>query len=241
MQNIELTEEERPIVDFFHENDMIKNGQFPVCDKTDSNTVCVSKFGGRVPLLPNEEIPKCSCGKEKELLMQIYAPQLPENIREILPSKLHQSLICLYYCTECMESDEHLETRIYNAEDLENLSYGNEVADAKIESSVFTKFEELPTFDDSSNKYMEFDDDDVDSLKVEELMYRLRHEVFEGRASFFGGFPHYEQGEVVPEGDFTFFANLEQDNSFSMMWGDAGSAQIWVNTEGEFVLGWQCG
>ena len=65
--------------------------------------------------------------------------------------------------------------------------------------------------------------------------------------SFVGGNPQYDQGDSHPGNDYIFVINLADDKFFSMMWGDAGKAQIFMKevdkdkNEFKTLLTWTCG
>ena len=239
----ELTETENGLIQWLQQRNWVKPGQFVHCTKAETNNFEVSKFGGKIPHLPNEEIPTCQeCGQKMEVVAQIYVPSLPDFAKNVFPEALKQSLIVLFVCTEDLPfGDWQMVSRVYSQDQIKNLIYDEPKEDAKIESALFQNYEMLDTYNDTSNDYLEVMGE-VDDLAMEELMRKVRDEIRTSKC-YFGGFPYYQQGEETPGDNFTLLLNIENDENFSMMWGDGGNAQIWVNNENpeEFHLTWQCG
>ena len=238
-----FTEEENKLISWLDQNGWVKPGQFIHCEKADATEITVSKFGGKIPHLPNEEIPKCpTCGHNLEVLVQLYVPNLPQNIQHLLPEKLSDALIVLFVCPEDLaDMQGKMVSRVYHADQISSLVYENPNEGAQIESALFKNFEEMPTYNDTGDDYME-KMEEIDDAEMEELMRKIRDEIRTVKC-YFGGFPYYQQGEATPGNDCTLLLNVEQDDGFSMMWGDAGNAQIWVKKDDscEFYLNWQCG
>ena len=229
----------------------IKTSHFIICSNPkDKNTILASKFGGRIPILNSsekKESPKCNkCGEYLELLVQLYIPQIPT--RESFPKSLQKSLIIFLYCTECMENIEGVITIIYSKEeDLKNLIYiENSKKKQKIRENFFESFIEKelpPSEDDKRHKIPEGLNDKEKNefyLKLEDFLFNFRDV-----KCFLGGNPQYDQGDWNPGDDYSFIINLSDDKFFSMMWGDAGKAQIFMkeknDEEFEFKLTWTCG
>ena len=238
-----FTDEENSILQWFQQKGWVKQGQFIHCEKNDTNSIAISKFGGKIPHLPNEEIPKCpTCGHSCELLAQLYVPSLPEYAKALFPQNLQESLIVLFICAEDLaDMQGKMISRVYQPEQIQNLVYSNAPENAQIESALFENYEMLDTYNDTSDAYMEVMDE-IDDAAAEELMRKIRDEVRPSKC-YFGGYPYYQQGEATPGDDCTLVLNIEQDDNFSLMFGDAGNAQIWVKNDnsGEFYINWQGG
>jgi len=132
-------------------------------------------------------------------------------------------------------------------EDLKNLIYiDNPKKTKKINENFFTSFiaKELPpSEDDKKQKIPEGLNDKERNdfyIKLENFLFNFRDV-----KCFLGGNPQYDQGDWNPGDDYLFIINLADDKFFSMMWGDAGKAQIFMKEkkegEFEFKLTWTCG
>jgi len=235
------------MVDTFYSNSLFcKTGFFPQCERLDSQNIKCCKFGGSFPVLRGSEAPVCEiCGNQLELLLQVYVPALPDTILSLFPESKRENLYTIFYCTDCMESNQNLVSFEYTPDDFDELVFVRPKADSKVESSEFSMFEELLTYDDTSNSFHEaFSSCNMDGYEFETHMRQLRDSMPNGAKTFLGGMPRYEQGEQIPEGECVLLANIEDDCSFSMMWGDAGSAQLWmklIDEQPKFILIWESG
>lgn len=245
---MQYTNDEAKILEHFDSQNLTKKGNFIYCKKDASTQeIKLSKFGGEIPQ-PNTQgaVPKCSdCKKDLEVLVQLYVPTLPENVKSLFPDDLKESLIVVFLCPDDIpcQTQSNLLYKIYNQEQIKTLCYTKSNSN-KIDCAVFNEYKEYDTYGDMLNVYLENYKNfpEIDQVKVEELMWKIR--ASRGSKCYFGGFPYYNQSETNPGDDYQLLINLEDDNHFSMMWGDAGSAQIWVKKnadENRFLLTWQCG
>ena len=239
---------DKELENWYRKCNLLKTSHFIICEEPkDNNIILASKFGGRIPILKTseKEVPKCQkCKEYLELLVQLYIPQLPT--KESFPQSLQKSLIVFLYCTECMEFD--VTPLIYKTEeDLKNLEYiDNPKNTKKIKEIFFSSFIEKelpPSEDDKRQKIPEGLSEKERNefyLKLEDFLFNFRDV-----KCFLGGNPQYDQGDANPGDDYIFIINLADDKFFSMMWGDAGKAQIFMkdknNGEFEFKLFWTCG
>ena len=245
---------DKEIENWYRKNGLLKTSNFIVCGNPkdgNKNKILTSKFGGRIPILkssPKKECPKCShCHEYLELLVQLYIPELPT--KDSFPKSLQKSLLVFLYCTECMENEEgYFVPIIYSKEDeLKNLIYiENPKKDKKINETFFISFikKELPpSEDDKRQKIPEGLNDEQRNqfyLKLEDFLFNFRDV-----KCFLGGNPQYDQGDSNPGDDYIFIINLADDKFFSMMWGDAGKAQIFMKEKDDksfdFKITWTCG
>ena len=239
---------DKEIENWYRKCGLLKTSHFIICDKPkDNKTILASKYGGRIPVLKTskKETPKCpTCQEYLELLVQLYIPQLPT--KESFPQSLQKSLIVFLYCTECMEFD--VTPLIYKTEeDLKNLEYiENPKKEKKIKEIFFSSFiqKELPPSEDDKRQKIPEGLSDKERnefyLKLENFLFNFRDV-----KCFLGGNPQYDQGDANPGDDYIFIIDLADDKFFSMMWGDAGKAQIFMkdknNGEFDFKLFWTCG
>ena len=242
MQPTDLSEGERILWNFLRDNGQTKPGFYPVGQKGDSTNPRVCKFGGSMARLPSEESNKCAeCGTSEEVLVQLY---VPSPVQAMFPPQHQKSLLIVSYCTECMESNiEHLPFKIYTEDQLDQLVFSDVSEDAKIEPVTITGWNEFTSWDCTSDSHFESieGNDSIDEIEMETFGRVLKRR-YHG-TTYLLGFPYFEQGEVNPGGDYRYLMNFEKDSLFSMMWGDAGEAQLWMTTGeqfGDFYLFW-CG
>ena len=242
---------DKDIENWYRKCNLLKTSHFIICENPkDNNKTLTSKFGGRIPILKSspKEAPKCPrCKEYLELLVQLYVPQLPT--KDSFPDSLKNSLIIFLYCTKCLENVEgDVIPIIYSKEeDLKNLIYiENPKENKKIKENFFSSFipKELPPSEDDKRQKIPENLSDKEKnefyLKLENFLFNFRDV-----KCFLGGNPQYDQGDSNPGDDYTFIINLADDKFFSMMWGDAGKAQIFMkvkdNNEFDFKLTWTCG
>ncbi|KAK8898590.1 hypothetical protein M9Y10_000882 [Tritrichomonas musculus] len=243
-----LKEEEKPYWNFFLSHNLWKTGYAPVCKSQDSNSPKVSKFGGSCPHLPQDSRPICkSCNGHLEVLLQLYIPSLPAPVKQLFPENLQNSLIVFTYCTECMSSNEEdsISWNVYNESDFGNLVFDSPPSEAKIEPAVIESWQAFKSIDGSTEHYystFQNQKGDLDDLKMEDFVRELK-ENYAGTTYLLGN-PDFTEGEYQPEPGMVILASFAQDKAFSMMWGDAGYAHLWMkpgNDFGEFNLFWTCG
>lgn len=234
-----FSEEQVSALNWFGSKGFVKKGIFIRATKEETTKAAVSKYGGVVPHLPGEGPVKSPDGShDLELAVQLYVPELPENVQRLFPQNLQDALILMFVDTEDSPENGPLPVRIYHKDDIAKLELAPAKEEGRIESAIFTSYEPIDTYNDSGNDFLEVMGE-VDGLVVEELMLIIRQN--RDTNCYFGGFPYYVQGESTPGDNWSLLLNLQDDQYFSYMWGDAGTAQIWINPEGEFELTWQCG
>ncbi|KAI5552954.1 hypothetical protein TVAGG3_0235430 [Trichomonas vaginalis G3] len=219
-------------------------GTFIIGHNGEPDTIKCSKFFGKTPCLPEEELFLCDeCGEQKHLLVQLYVPSLPPNVQRLLPTELSDALLVFYYCLECLPCmGNHLDVKIYHPEDIEKLKYCNINRDELEEPEIFDSYTTAFTYDHES-LYTYFDNekiDDQDSDYIVLELDKLREDSSHSNC-YFGGCAHFIQGDECPGPNWNLFLNIEEDEWNNFMWGDCGTAQIWVNSvEPNFVLTWSC-
>ncbi|EAY19043.1 hypothetical protein TVAG_247220 [Trichomonas vaginalis G3] len=236
-----LNQEQLGAIEWFGKKGFTKKGIFIRCEKAEATKAALSKYGGKVPHLPGEDPSvKTEDGVQLELAVQLYVPELPENVQRLLPQELQDALILLFINTEDSPENGPMPVRIYHKDDISKLELADAKEDAHIESAIFKSYEVIDTYNDSGNDFLE-SMEEVDGLVVEELMHEIRSK--RDTNCYFGGFPYFVQGEASPGEGWTLLLNLQDDSYFSYMFGDAGTAQIWVNDSDptQFDLEWQCG
>lgn len=223
-----------------NEHNFIKPAICFHCEKAKSEKIAISKFGGDVPVLPGEEnIAICpECGNQMEVLVQLYIPDLPQVLQRLFPYELQESLIVVFFCVENMPIEPQvIKSRIYSKEEIPKLITLPQIENPGIESSIFREFFPLLSLDESSNRVAETRDWDRTGR-----LFEAYHENFQMYGSYFLGYPNFIQEESTPGIGWTYLMNLDTDDNFSFMWGDAGTAQIYISEQAPYQihLDWQC-
>lgn len=221
-----------------------KMGTFIIGHNGETDTIKCSKFYGKAPSLPEEELFLCDeCGEQKQLLVQLYVPSLPPNIQRLLPTELSDALLVFYYCLECLPyGGDQLDVKIYHADDIKKLKYYDIDRGELMEPEIFDSYTTAYTFDhESLFKYChneKIENEICDQIQDE--LEDLRDDSTNSNC-FFGGCADFAQGDDCPGPSWDLFLNIGGDKWNHFMWGDCGTAQIWVNSvEPNFVLTWSC-
>lgn len=241
-----LSDEQKRYIYYADSVGQVKNGIFLECDFKDADKPAVSKFGGSVPYLPKEVgdnfIPICEdCNQQMEVLVQLYIPDLPPVVQRKFPVELQESLIVLFLCGDDLpiDSENILKYRIYSKEEIPNLKLEPVKTDNPyIQSAIFSKYIVQPVINSSGFPDITREFPDLDYWEVPQKLRNTKS------LCYFDGFPEFVQFPEEPSVPATYIMNLEGDDqtSFTMMWGDAGTAQLWISNDKPytFYLIWQC-
>lgn len=242
-----LTEEQIPFWNFFMTHNLWKPGYMPQCENHDSTSTQASKFGGSCPHLSQDPVPVCPlCQNRLEVLLQLYIPSLPEQVRQLFAPSQQQSLIVFYYCTDCMESNSEnaLHFKIFNQDDLQNVVFDLPPNESKINPAVIVSWIPFKSIDGTTETFYQIfnGQNQLDEVAMEEFHREIKRQ-YAGTTYLLGN-PDFTEGEYGrPEGMINL-ACFQQDNNFSMMWGDAGYAHLWMmpgDENGQFNLIWFSG
>ena len=222
----------------------INQAAYIICKKEEAEEIKISKFGGKIPCLDPKEIPANS-DNYIEVLAQIYVPGLPKAIKKLFPSDLQDALIVLFFDIDNfpIEAINNIETRIYHGDEIDKLIYvDREDTNPAIESAIFTTYKyKAQTFDVADHASYT---NQIRSMRNAEDQQENEQYSFYTKESncFFGGYPFYCQDDDNPGPDYTLILSLMEDHNFSMIWGDAGNAQIWLRNDDshQFILTWAC-
>jgi hypothetical protein len=179
---------------------------------------------------------------QEEVLLQLFLGSAPSDVKSLFPDKFQDGLVVFTYCSNCMNSGEKCHYRIYEAAQLDILEFAPAPPNCRIEAKIIVSWIPFQCLDGSSEHFLEVGQPDgLTDVGVEEFIWRLRQ--IQPR-TWLLGHPWYCQGEYDLEDGLVLLSNFEQDANFSMMWGDAGAAHLWMGTGGQFgnfELHWQCG
>lgn len=114
---------------FVNDHDLRRKAAIPkIKEDGEDGNPRVTKFGGKYPHLPNEEIPGCSYCLQDKLMMvvQLYINDLPEFIKSFFPLDKQDCLLVLGVCPQCMGSHGyHIST--YYGDSIDQLEYSDDV------------------------------------------------------------------------------------------------------------------
>ena len=232
-----ISEEEQPMWNFFVEHNLTKIGYYPICKKGDSVSPMDSKFGGSIFYLPDNCNMNCTeCNACKEVLFSVNLRNAPEAFRNMFPAELRESLVQFLYCTECMSSNEEntIQVNVFSPDQFDKLLVKEPKEGSKIEPTIIERWEEFVSVDGTSEKYFELlGESGLDDLEMEEFVKDIKDR-YAGK-TYLLGFPYFQEGEYqIEEDDYNYIMNIENDDNFSMMLGDAGVGQIWMTPSGKF-------
>lgn len=238
----ELRDQYRAIIE---ENNLIRIAAVPNVKEGDTTNPRVSKFGGSYPYLPEEGTARCHvCNTDNISCCQLYVPSLPQFIQDYFPADKRDGLLVLSLCPECLGMDGY-RCSYYQDDVLDKLVY------AYIKNSDYDGFEpriveswsETKCFPNISvdiystlltSKFGDYDYDASDELNKENN---------NPSGTYLGGWPEFVQSDETPDG-MTLLLEMEESEAATLMWGDAGTAQLWMSTGedfGSFKLTWACG
>jgi hypothetical protein len=232
----------------------IRTAYYPIIEHNDVCSPTVSRFGGSFCKLPEETFPLCCFGSGSFInIVQLYIPTLPAEIQNLFPESKRKCLLVYQICSECLSWEKPI-VKLYFPEDFEKLEFSKsqyslkpshvtewKQYDSMMYSLQLTYFSEKLISEGKPSFFLENDPDKYHEHffeKIRETVEKLhpRHN------SNLGAFPDFVQDDETPEG-FEILANFEEDEICNIMWGDAGTAQLWVRTDDDNVelkATWNC-
>jgi hypothetical protein len=223
----------------------IKSAFYPIVDHKDVCSPTVSKFGGSTCKLPSEAFPSC-CGENHFInICQLFIPTLPDEVQKLFPESKRNCLVVYQICSECLSLDAPI-VRLYSPENFEKLEYTS--SDLSIQPSRVLEWKSYESMmqelqltylsqklvsEGNSSFFLESDPDKYHSYFFDTFRKHFEN-IHPKHNTNVGAFPNFVQEDETPKG-FIILANFEQDEVCDLMWGDAGTAQLWVKTEGNNV------
>lgn len=232
------------VTSFITDEHFLKKYSRPVVIDGDNNNPRCCKYGGAVAHLPNEGPPLCpSCHTRFSHICQIYVKSLPEYAIEMFPEDKRDCLIQCLFCNTCYLEllvktffDEEIDKLVYTAD---ALIQGYTYNDPKLVIEWVTDYM-LPT--SGSQKCI--------TNELERIPYIINAfdvaEKFNSEKNpsdtYLCGYPYFIQGDDSPQGT-ELLMQFSQSEASTAMWGDSGTAQLWMATGddfGEFTLQYAC-
>lgn len=235
---------QQDFITFCRRHELYLPAGYPILSKTDSISPRVSKFGGKLPLLPNSQHPGCAkCGlKMLAMLGQFYIPSLPAFILDDIPPPRRNGLIVFSICPKCLETTHF---RIYSEKELDKLHYYDDVTTEvknmnKFNPRVITGWDSIDMVPNSTiDKIFDLCNNENFNFPVTDVARSLNWSNTTAKA-YLGGWPEFRTSDKTPYG-FKLFLQLEYSNETTFRWGKNGAAQIWYKPDqdfGEFKLTW---
>lgn len=218
----------------------VKDAYYIEAHEKEEYDIRVSKFFGKIPCFEGQKLPKCSCGSLKSPLVQIYVPSLPAKVRGLFPSDLQDALIVMFICLDCLSWGCGLTTHVFHEDEIDKLVYKDGPQD--YEPHVISGYHQHKQIPSETDDF--FPNEKLISGDFGDMLYDIRCSCVykDDVGSYFGGFPNYCQCDENPGRDYKLILSLINDESFPLMWGDAGNAQIWLKNDDshEFFITWAC-
>lgn len=235
----------------FEKPEIIKDVAWPSVIYGDTNNPRISKFGGVQPFLPEEGYTLChGCQSNCSMICQIYIPTTPEWFQNQFPPKYRDSLIVIFYCNSCYL---HVEAKFYTSDQLDSLVYVNDIVyngnytfnEPRIVTG-WTSGKMAPNnsnyiiIKEIANRYF----NKSEKFKEYFSKFNFLHGPKGNDLTYIGGWPEFTQDDCTPDDSF-FIINLSQSCSSTAMWGDAGTAQVWMKNPigdyfGDLIGEWAC-
>lgn len=218
----------------------------------DSNNPRISKFGGSQPFLPDDGCTLCKeCHCKCSMICQIYIKTTPEWFRSRFNPEYQDSLIVILYCNSYFLN---IEARLYIGDQLDSLVYTEDVVYPGVVNYTFNEPRIVTGW--KSGKMMPIMGNSIlnEMSKSHSFHYEELHEQFSrynfvhgpsgGNLTYLGGWPEFVQSDSTPPDSFLVM-NLSQSCSSTAMWGDAGTAQVWMTNPidgclGDLITDWAC-
>ena len=235
-----IEEYRQKIEDLFNDPEFCLPAAWPSVTKGDTSNPRISKFGGCVPYLPEEPIPNCrDCHELYSMICQIYVPTAPDWFKNHFPPEKQDALIVFLYCNHCYIP---VEGRAYYGKDIDRLIYSNDSsADYGCfnQPRIVTKWNDFKMLPPRGN-------DVITQIRSKYQLFNIEEKIESTDSpthpTYIGGWPRFVQGDSTPNNSF-LIANFEESESSTAMWGDCGTAQLWISKGedfGELYSDWAC-
>jgi hypothetical protein len=227
---------------------LIRNGYFPVVRRGDCSNMRCIKFGGCIPHDPDEGYPLCAkCRLPVTHIATIYVKLLPDELQAWFPPDELDTLLVIAYCEDCFSEvpvfryrKEEIDRLVWSANHSSNRRPFNE---ARVVVS-WTKKAGLPSYTALQDAPAA-----TQGLRLNHDLWMLwetfvecgKYSVLTGR--YAGGWPYYIQDSEKPTSASRLLFEFDSSEASTGMWGDAGTAQLWMETGeeyGVFSVTWAC-
>jgi hypothetical protein len=208
------------------------------------NPRCV-EFGGCIPHDPAAGYPLCpKCQVPVTHVATIYVGSLPDELQGWFPPDERDTVLVVGYCEQCF-----LDPPVFchRKDEIDRLVFSSNFANAQAfnEPRVVERWIKKISLPDLSAL------EDVDMSSV--IIQHGQSEIWEAvlgeaggtvvHGTYAGGYPSYVQGSERPAPTCRLLLELCESEASTGMWGDAGTAQLWMDTGenyGFFSVTWSC-
>ncbi|KAH0795347.1 hypothetical protein GPJ56_000796 [Histomonas meleagridis] len=211
---------------YCEKNNLFKKCWYPTdLNKRDTVNPKISKIGGKRPHLPEEEL-----NPNHSMLMQLYIPTIPEEMKSFFPKEKQNSLLVVMIDSEIHGLDNDATIRLYSEDQLDKLVYENDVQfdgiylNEPVTIGSWVEGIQVP----SCGEIFE---------ELEEKFgpnYETNYGILTMDQTYLGGHKHVFNDESPPSDEYVLFMNFGQGKASSDLWGDCGTGQLYMTVGNNF-------
>jgi hypothetical protein len=207
-----------------------------------ANARCV-RFGGSMPHDPIAGYPLCPvCHVPVTHIMTMYVGLLPPEVQAFFPEDERETVLVVGYCEHCFLE---VPVQVFHGSEIDNLVFS---ANHTNHGRPFNEPRVVVGWMEGRSRP---DGEGILELALEGMKYEsvtVWNELFEknlmkSQVTYAGGFPRYIQGSERPKATSKLLFEMADSEASTGMWGDCGSAQLWMETGGDygkFQVTWAC-
>ncbi|OHS95121.1 hypothetical protein TRFO_38638 [Tritrichomonas foetus] len=238
-----LIEHQKIIKEILSDETIVLPYASPIVVIGDSCNPRISKFGGHIPHLPHEPKPLCNdCHGEYSMICQIYVPSTPQFFQNYFPPNRRDALILYFYCNNCYLN---VKGKIYYGDDLDNLVYEydkNFGYGTFNEPRIVTGWSEGLMAPMRSNDIVREIERKYCCSQISCDLAEFNDQFGPKPRTYIGGWPDFVQSDTTPDNS-VFLINFCESEASTAMWGDCGTAQLWIGKGKDFdalYADWAC-
>lgn len=205
-------------------DELKKNCYIPLVKDSDSTDPRISKFGGKLPHLSNDNNHLCSkCGNHMSLVFSLYIETIPDEIKNYFPKSKHDSILTCIVCNKCYDPFKII---MYENDNFNKLVY-EEINDDIVfnENRIVWKWDkqEMEPFIDSFSDY---------DFEERVIINKILMEYERTQQTYLGGFPKFKNPEKTQ--NHVLLIEMEESLAATNFWGENGIAQVWMTPNDSF-------
>ena len=208
----------------------------PVVSHEDSTNPRISKFGGRLPFLPNKTQHFCKkCNKMFSSIFSLYIKSLPDEIQSMFPEDSRDSVLVGYACSHCEELYEDMFAYLISKDEIDNIKY-SDISETPVfnEARVITGWErKVMHLSDWSPQLKQ--EDPITKFFYSEI-HKNYSEQYTTMKTYLGGYPIFHRGDYQPP-NTQLFMEIQKCDATTADLGqlmNLNTSQVWMTTGNDF-------